>query len=82
MAPLETSTDVLRDRALVLAAELGVDAGTWYVRMLEEGRANGAEADLGALVRAYWELQRVTGRSDLRDEWRRLADHLWSGQAA
>jgi hypothetical protein len=30
----------------------------------------------------YWELQRVTGRADLRDTWRSLADQLWSGEAA
>jgi hypothetical protein len=47
------------------------------VRVLEAGRAEGAEPDVGALVRAYWELQRVTGRADLRDDWRRLADLLW-----
>ena len=29
-------------------------------------------------MRAYWELQRVTGRADLRDTWRSLADQLWS----
>lgn len=81
MAPLET-TDAVRDRALELAAEVGVEPGTWYMRMLEEGRSAGAGADLGALVRIYWELQRVTGRADLRDEWRRLADSLWSGEAA
>jgi hypothetical protein len=33
-------------------------------------------------VRVYWELQRVTGRADLRDTWRLLADQLWSGEAA
>jgi hypothetical protein len=82
MARLETPTDALRDRALVLSGELGIDSGTWYVRMLDEGRSAGADADLGALVRVYWELQRVTGRADLRDEWRRLADALWSGEAA
>ena len=82
MARLETPTDALRDRALVLAAELGIDSATWYVRVLEEGRSAGADADLGALVRVYWELQRVTGRADLRDEWRRLADSLWSGDNA
>lgn len=82
MASLETSANELRDRALMLAAELGVDAGAWYVRVLEEGRGAGHEADLGALVRAYWELQRVTGRVDLRDTWRLLADQLWSGEAA
>jgi len=82
VARLRTPTDELRDRALVLAAELGIDSGTWYVRVLEEGRSAGAEADLGTLVRVYWELQRVSGRSDLRDEWRRLADVLWSGNAA
>lgn len=81
MARLETPASTLRDRALVLAAEHGIDPGTWYVRVLEEGRAAGEEADLGALVRAYWELQRVTGRADLRDEWRRLADVLWSGDS-
>lgn len=82
MARLETPTNVLRDRALALAAELGIDPTTWYVRVLEESRSAGEEADLGALVRTYWELQRVTGRADLRDEWRRLADALWSGEAA
>jgi hypothetical protein len=82
MARLETQTENLRDRALTLAGELGVDSGSWYVRVLEEGRTAGVEPDLGALVRAYWELQRVTGRTDLRDEWRRLADVLWQGNAA
>ncbi len=80
MARLETPASTLRDHALVLVAEHGIDPGTWYVRVLEEGRAAGEDADLGALVRAYWELQRVTGRADLRDEWRRLADALWSGE--
>ena len=77
MARLETPTDALRDRALALAAELGIDPGTWYLRVLEEGRADDLEPDLGALVRAYWELQRLTGRADLRGEWRSLADRLW-----
>ena len=77
MARLETPTDALRDRALALAAELGVDPGTWYLRVLEETRADDLEPDLGALVRAYWELQRLTGRADLRGEWRSLADRLW-----
>lgn len=81
MARLDASTTTLRDRALALAAEHGVDPATWYVRVLENGRVAGEEPDLGALVRAYWELQRVTGRADLRDEWRRLADVLWSGDA-
>jgi hypothetical protein len=80
MARLETSTSELRDRALVLSAEHGVDADAWWLRVLEAGRAEGAEPDLGALVRAYWELQRVTGRVDLRDEWRSLADLLWAGE--
>jgi hypothetical protein len=73
----ETSTDTLRERALGLAAELGIDPGTWYLRVLAEGRADSAEPDLGALVRAYWELQRLTGRADLRSDWRSLADLLW-----
>jgi len=80
MARLETPTDALRDRALVLAQELGIDSAAWYLRVLEEGRLAGADPDLGALVRAYWELQRLTGRADLRDEWRRLADALWSSE--
>ena len=71
--------NVLRDRALTLAAELRIDPATWYLRVLEDSRSSGEEADLGALVRAYWELQRLTGRADLRDDWRRLADALWSG---
>jgi hypothetical protein len=82
MAPLDTSATELRDTALTLATELGVDSASWYVRVLEEGRREGVEPDLGALVRAYWELQRVTGRADLRDTWRSLADQLWSPEAA
>jgi hypothetical protein len=82
MAPLETTTDALRDRALALAQELDIDPGAWYLRVLEEGKNADEEADLGALVRAYWELQRVTGRADLRAEWRSLADMLWTGEAA
>ena len=82
MARLDTSATELRDTALTLANELGVDSASWYVRVLEEGRREGVEPDLGALVRAYWELQRVTGRVDLRDTWRSLADRLWSPEAA
>ena len=76
------SANELRDRALLLATEHDVDPGSWYVRILEEGRKSGHEADLGALVRMYWELQRVTARTDLRDTWRALADRFWSGEAA
>jgi hypothetical protein len=78
----QTSSDELRDHALALASEAGLDSASWYVRVLEEGRKEGVEPDLGALVRTYWELQRVTGRTDLRDTWRSLADQLWSGEAA
>ncbi len=81
MARLETPASTLRDRALALAGEHGIDPTAWYVRVLEEARATGDETDLGALVRAYWELQRVTGRADLREEWRRLADVLWAGDS-
>jgi hypothetical protein len=77
VARLESPTHALRDRALVLSAELGVDPTAWYLRVLESSRVDGEEPDLGALVRVYWELQRVSGRSDLRTEWRRLADLLW-----
>lgn len=80
MTRLDAPTDAFRDRALVLASELGLDPTSWYLRVLEESRESGDDADLGALVRTYWELQRVTGRADLRDEWRRLADLLWSGE--
>jgi hypothetical protein len=82
MERLDTSLDVLRDRALTLGTELGVDPGSWYVRVLDEGKREGLEPDLGALVRVYWELQRLTGRADLRDTWRSLADVFWSGEAA
>ena len=82
MAPLDTPRIELRDRALALAGELGIDPGSWYVRVLEEDRKTGGEPDLGALVRVYWELQRVSGRSDLKDTWRVLADRFWSGEAA
>jgi hypothetical protein len=77
MASLETSGETLRDRALVLAAEFGLDLDTWYLSELQAGRAAGEDPELGALVRAYWELQRVSGRADLRAEWRELADRLW-----
>jgi hypothetical protein len=79
---LETQASELRDRALALAGELGLDPASWYLRMLELSREEQEAPDLGALVRTYWELQQVTGRSDLRDEWRRLADALWQGDAA
>jgi hypothetical protein len=82
MTPADTTANELRDSALDLAAEAGVDPRSWYVRVLEEGKRERVEPDLGALVRAYWELQRVTGRADLRDTWRALADQLWSGEAA
>ena len=82
MDDLRTPADALRDRALVLAAELGIDPSSWYLRVLEADRADGAQPDQGALIRAYWELQRVTGRADLRDEWRRLADAFWQDNAA
>jgi hypothetical protein len=82
MARLGTPTQALRERALVLAAELGIDPASWYLRVLESGRKEGGEPDLGALIRAYWELQRLTGRADLRDEWRRLADAFWQDNAA
>jgi len=81
MASSDTAAE-LRDRALVLASELGVDQGAWYIRVLEENRKAALEPDLGALVRVYWELQRLTERADLRDTWRQLADQLWSGEAA
>lgn len=81
MASSDTAAG-LRDRALALAGELGVDPAAWYLRVLEEDRKAGLEPDLGALVRVYWELQRVTERADLRDTWRQLADQLWSGEAA
>jgi hypothetical protein len=82
MASPDTSANELRDCALLLAAELGVDPGAWYIRVLEEEKKEGLDPDLGALVRVYWELQRVTRRADLRDTWRSLADQLWSGEAA
>jgi hypothetical protein len=77
-----TETDTLRERALVLADELGLDRSAWYLRVLEESKGAGEPADVGVLVRVYWELQRVTGRADLRNDWRRLADTLWQGDAA
>ena len=82
MSQIETETDVLRDRALVLAEEHGLDQSAWYLRVLDDSRKAGAPTDLGVLVRAYWELQRVTGRADVREEWRGLADALWQGDAA
>jgi hypothetical protein len=82
MNPLGTQATELRDHALALAAELGLDGDSWYLRMLEVSREEHEPPDLGALVRTYWELQQRSGRADLRDEWRRLADALWQGDAA
>lgn len=73
---------MLRERALALAEELSVDRSTWYMRTLVESKEAGQPADVGVLVRVYWELQRVSGRADLHDEWRRLTDALWQGDAA
>jgi hypothetical protein len=64
MTRTRTELDALRDRALALAPELGLDPNAWYLRVLAATRVAGEPADLGALVRAYWELQRVTGRTD------------------
>ncbi|HXF97204.1 MAG TPA: hypothetical protein VNJ46_01170 [Gaiellaceae bacterium] len=80
MASADTEIEILRERALALADELGLDRGAWYLRVLAEAPGPGEQPDLGALVRAYWELQRATGRADLRADWRRLADALWSGR--
>lgn len=77
MAPFDTPTETLRDRALTLADELGLDPDAWYLLVLAQGRAHGEEPEVGALVRAYWELQRVSGRADLRSDWRSLTDRLW-----
>ena len=82
MVHTRTERDALRERALVLAAELGLDTSAWYFLVLAESKSAGEPTDLGALVRAYWELQRVTGRADLRDDWRRLADAFWDTDAA
>lgn len=82
MPPVETETDILRDRALVLAEELGLDRGAWFLRVLEDSRKDGEPADIGVLVRAYWELQRISGRPDLEDQWRQLADAFQHGDAA
>ena len=75
---------VLRRRLVILALapDLGLDPNAWYLRVLTATRMAGEPADLGALVRAYWELQRVTGRTDLRDDWRGLADAFWEIDAA
>jgi hypothetical protein len=82
MAQIETEADILRERALALSAELGLDQSAWYLRVLEDSRAADAPVDVGVLVRAFWELQRVSGRADLREEWRRLADALWQSETA
>ena len=82
MTSIETQVDALSERALALAEELGLDPSAWYLQALAGSRSVGEPADVGALVRAYWELQRVTGRADLRDDWRRLADSLWQGDGA
>jgi len=82
IVPIETQADVFRERALALASELELDPSAWYLQVLDETRSGRVEPDLGALVRAFWELQRVTGRPDLRDDWRRLADALWNTDTA
>ncbi len=82
MATVETEHDVLRDRALVLAEELGLDRSAWFLHVLEDGRDRGDPTDVGVLVRAYWELQRISGRADIEQQWRSLADSLGHGDAA
>ncbi len=82
MTSIETTTDALCERALALAGELGLDQNAWYLQALAGSKSAGEPADVGALVRAYWELQRVTGRTDLREEWRRLADSLSQNDGA
>jgi hypothetical protein len=82
MAQIDTEIDTLRERALVLSEELGLHHGSWYLRVLEDSKTASVPPDVGVLVRAYWELQRVSGRAELREEWRRLADSLWQGDAA
>ena len=86
MTSLETendaATDSLAEQALVLAEELGLDRSAWYLQSIEGSRSAGQPVSVGALVRTYWELQRVTGRADLCDAWRRLADSLWQGDDA
>jgi len=82
MAETQSETSLARERALALAEELGLDREAWYFRVLQESKDAGEPADLGVLVRVYWELQRLTSRTDLRDEWRRLADALWQDDAA
>ena len=82
MTSIETTTDALCERALALAGELGLDQSAWYLQALAGSRSAGEPADIGALVRAYWELQRLTGRADVRDDWRRLADSLWQDDGA
>lgn len=81
MAYAEAAIDGLRGQALALAEELELDPGAWYLRVLAEGARAGEPPDLGALVRTYWELQRLTGRADLRARWRELADALWAESA-
>ena len=36
MTPIQTEMDTLRERALELSAEIGIDPDAWYVRVLEE----------------------------------------------
>jgi hypothetical protein len=76
MATLEAEGHITADHALELAREVGVDLGAWYVRALEASAEAGDPADRGALARLLWERQRTTGRSDVRAEWRRVADAL------
>ena len=72
----------LRERALALAPDLGLDPNAWYLRVLDGDAHCGRAGRPGSPVRAYWELQRVTGRTDLRDDWRGLADAFWEIDAA
>ena len=49
----------------MLAEELGLDRRAWFLHMLKDGRERGEPVDLGVLMRAYWELQRISGRPDI-----------------
>jgi hypothetical protein len=76
MATIEAEGRITVDRALELARQVGIDPREWFVRALEECSDDGEPRERGALVRLLWELQRATGRTDLRAEWRRAADAL------
>ena len=82
MASPHTSANELRDRALLLAKELGVDPDAWYVRVLEEERRRASSPISGRSCERTGSFNASPGVPISGTPGASLADQLWSGEAA